>query len=250
MASLKDALANKDFVVSLELDPPAGVDLEPLLQRASAAASRVDALVLADNPGAEPRQDPLLAGYRLASGGTDCALVTTLCCRDCNRLALTSRLFSAWAAGLREVLVVSGDFVTLGPQPGAKPVYDLDSVQALGLAAGLPGIDGGFSLGAAVSAVSEPRALHVMKLRKKQRAGATWFMTTPLSDAEALKELLQAMGDDVPPVLAGVDAGGEGGAEAAAALISQLRAAGARGVHISGEPGESDLNSLLAACGR
>ncbi len=249
MASLQEALANKDFVVSLELDPPAGPELEPLLERAASLAPRVDALVLADNPRAEPRQTPLLAGARLA-GRVDCALVLTLCCRDRNRLALISQLWSAWAVGLREVLVVSGDFVTLGPQPGAKPVYDLDSVQALALAAALPGIDGGFSLGAAVAAGSEPRVLHVMKLRKKQQAGAGWFITTPLAGAEPYQELASALDGEAPPLVAGVRAEKDGGAEAAAALVSQLRAAGAPGVHLSGEPGEDGLETLLAACGR
>ena len=99
----------------------------------------------------------------------------TLACRDRNRLALTSDLLAAWALGVRNLLLVSGDFVSLGDHPQAKPVYDLDSVQALGLVAELAAgrdlagseLAGApeFFVGAAVAPGAEPLALQLMKAR-------------------------------------------------------------------------------------
>ena len=46
-----------------------------------------------------------------------------LTCRDRNRLALTSDLLAAVALGIKNILVMTGDYVTLDDDPGAKPVF-------------------------------------------------------------------------------------------------------------------------------
>ena len=136
MTSFAQALKDRGFVVTAELDPPRGVDLGPLMELAGRIAGQVDALVISDNQGANLRQSPWWAAHRLAET-TPAEVILTLTCRDRNRLALAGDILAAAAAGVDNLLLVSGDFISLGDHPQAKPVYDLDSVQALMLAQGL-----------------------------------------------------------------------------------------------------------------
>jgi 5,10-methylenetetrahydrofolate reductase len=251
MTSLGQSLEQKDFLVTVELEPPKGPDLAPLVELASAVGGRADAVVVADNPRAQARLGPVLAAHKLAKHA-GCPVVVTLTCRDRNRLALTSEMLAAAAAGAQGLLMVSGDFVTLGDHPQAKPVYDLDSVQGLFLARELAqGRDlagGGLEapvellLGAAANPAAEPLGPQLLKLRKKRAAGATLFWGAP-APAQAVAALLaQAEG---LRLVAGVEAGG-----GAAGLVSELRGSGAAGVHLSAPGAPGELAGLLDACGR
>ena len=259
MTSFAQVLVDKGFVVTLELDPPRGVDLGPLMELAGGLAGRVDALVLSDSPGANARQSPWWAAHRLAET-TPAAVILTLTCRDRNRLALTGDILAAAAAGVDNLLLVSGDFVSLGDHPQAKPVYDLDSVQALLLADGLRqghDLNGrplaeapDLFLGAVLAPQARPLAPQALKMRKKLAAGAGFFITRPLSGLEALQAFLQEAGPPGAPLIAGVEAAGAQGVEAAAELARGLRSSGlVQGLHLSaaGEPGA--LIALVEACG-
>jgi 5,10-methylenetetrahydrofolate reductase len=251
MTSLAQSLEQKDFLVTVELEPPKGPDLGPLVELAASLAGRADALVVADNPRAEARLSPVLAAHKLAKHA-GAPVVVTLACRDRNRLALTSEMLAAAAAGAEGVLVVSGDFVTLGDHPQAKPVYDLDSVQGLLLARELArgrDLAGGelaapapLLLGAAANPGADPPGPQLLKLRKKRAAGAALFWGAPAPARAVAAFLAQAEG---LRLLAGV-----GPAEGAPELISELRGGGAAGVHLSAPGAPEELAGLLDACGR
>ena len=255
MSSFSDALAAKEFVITVELDPPRGPDLAPLIRLASELAERVDAVVISDNRLATARLSPLMASQRLREqAGAE--VIMTLTCRDRNRLALTSDMLAAAAAGVDNLLLVSGDFVNLGDQPGAKPVYDLDSVQALLLAADLArGRDlagelegsANFFLGSGLAPESLPRAPQVMKFKKKISAGAGFFMTKPLGGLEGLQAFVEAAGPMEAKLLAGVEVAAEAEPEAAAALAQEVKASGlAAGVHLAWPGAPERLPELLA----
>lgn len=254
----QEALAAGEFVSSVELDPPKGVDLGPLKELAKELSGRVHAVVISDNQAAEVRMAPLAVARLCLDQG--CEVVMTLACRDRNRLALTSDLLAAWALGVRNLLLVSGDFVSLGDHPQAKPVYDLDSVQALGLVAELAAgrdLAGGelagapeFFAGAALAPRAEPLALQLMKARKKLRAGAGFLITQPLEQAAQLAALDELSGAGGAPLLAGVEAGGPGERESAAALAAEIKSGGlAAGVHLSMPAAQEGLPELLDLCG-
>lgn len=256
MTRFGQALKDKNFVVTVELDPPKGADLEPLKKLAQELSSKVDAVVLADNPRAEARMDPVMAAHKLLRHA-EVEVILTMTCRDRNRLALTSQMLGAAAAGVETLLIVSGDFVSLGDHPQAKPVYDLDSVQALQLArslsqgqdltghdlAGAPS----FVLGAALSPQAEPRGAQLLKLRKKLQAGAEFIMTMPLADQETYQELRAEV--DSTKLIAGVAVEDPASRDKAAGLVKQLKTAGADGVHISMAAAQEDLPAFLSACG-
>ncbi len=259
MTSLQEAMASDRFLVTAELEPPKGTDWEPLAELARSLGRRLDALVVPDNNRAQARLAPLATAL-LIKPQTDCELVITLACRDRNRLSLTSEMLAAGAAGLDNLLLVSGDFVSLGDHPGAKPVYDLDSVQALDLARNLAqGRDLGgnqlqgapsFFPGATVAPGAEPRALQAMKARKKIEAGARFLISRPPQGLEELEALLAELGDIPVPLLVGVEVNQQVDEQAAARLVEEIKSRGlARGVHLSRPGDTSGLEALLDLCG-
>ncbi len=257
MSRFQQALSDKDFVVTLELDPPRGAELGPWLEAAATLAKRVDAVVVSDNRYGVARMSPLVAALRLAE--KDAEVILTLACRDRNRLALTSDLLGAAAAGVANLLLVSGDFPTLGDQPGSKPVYDLDSVTALGLAGQLmAGRDGAgvelvgapeFFLGAAAAPAADPLEPQLMKLAKKLAAGAGFLITNPVEDTAVLDAFLARAPEGVP-ILAMVEADTGAAVKAAAERVAALRALGSlAGVHLSVAGDSLAVGELLDGSG-
>lgn len=256
MIRFGQALKDKSFVTTVELEPPKGADLGPLQELAGELSGRVDAVVLADNPRAEARLDPVMAAHKLLRHA-EVEVILILTCRDRNRLALTSQMLGAAAAGVESLLIVSGDFVSLGDHPGAKPVYDLDSVQALQLARQLSqgqdmsGNDllgsPSYVLGAALSPQAEPLEAQMLKLRKKMQAGLDFIMTMPLADQASYAKLKAQAGG--LKLIAGVAADDPASREEAAALVKELKSSGADGVHLSMAAAQEELPALMNACG-
>ena len=135
-------------------------------------------------------------------------------CRDRNRVALQSDLLGAAALGIENLLVLSGDHSRFGDHPDARPVFDLDSVQLLEVAAGLMhGTDMAgrplagtprFFPGAAVNPAAEPFELVVQKLRKKVQSGARFLQTQAVFTRAELERLCAVTAPLGIPVLAGV----------------------------------------------
>ena len=129
MSKLKDRLEKGQFVVTGEIGPPKGVDLEKCLHDAEMLRDHVTAINVTDQQSAVLRIGSMSVSARLVQRGLE--PVYQLTCRDRNRLALQSDLLSAWALGIENVLCITGDHPILGDHTEAKPVYDLDSVQLL-----------------------------------------------------------------------------------------------------------------------
>ncbi len=258
MSKFQEILGQKDFVVTAELDPPKGTDLGALKETAGNLSGKVDALIVSDNRNAEARMSPLAAAA--AVGGNGLEVILTLTCRDRNRLALTSDLLAAASWGLENLLLVTGDFVSLGDHPDAKPVFDLDSVQALQLAATLAGghdLAGGellgarpFFTGATAAPGASPLAPQLMKLRKKIAAGAGFIVTRPVKGLAELQDFVGQAGSLGVKVLAGVEAGEDLDPAAAGALFQEIKSSGlVAGAHLSAAGGHESLLELVAACG-
>lgn len=201
MGKLKDALAGGRFPLVVEIKPPKGVDLEGMLAPVRGLNGKVTAFGVPDNEHAKMRLSALAAARLVKGAGGEPLLLMT--CRDRNRLALESDLLGAGALGLENILAMSGDFVTLGDHPDAKPVYDADSVQLLGIAQGLmAGHDSAgnslkgnpeFFLGAVLIPEADPLPPQQLKFRKKLAAGAQFFVTAPVFDLEKLRQFRQAL---------------------------------------------------------
>ncbi len=195
MSKFRETLDAGAFTVVAELQPPKGIGVDDMLAPVKALSGRVTAFGVPDNEHARMRLAALAASRLVKETGAE--VILHLTCRDRNRLGLESDLLGAASLGLENLLLISGDYVTLGDHPQAKPVYDADSVQLLQIAQGL--MDGhdsvglplqgnpAFFLGAAVIPEAEPLAPQLLKFEKKLAAGAQFFVTPPVFDLEKLR---------------------------------------------------------------
>jgi 5,10-methylenetetrahydrofolate reductase len=201
MGKLKEALAGGRFPIVAEIKPPKGVDLKAMLAPVRGLNGTVAAFGVPDNEHAKMRVSALAAARLVQEAGGEPLLLMT--CRDRNRLALESDLLGAAALGVENLLMLSGDYVTLGDHPDAKPVYDADSVQLLKIAQGLmAGQDSAghalqgnpqFFLGAVAIPEADPLAPQQLKIRKKLAAGAQFLVTAPVFDLEKFRRFRQGL---------------------------------------------------------
>lgn len=201
-ASTQETLGSalqKGFTITAEIPPSKSPNADKNLAVAREVCDKLAAINVTDNQRGMMRMSALAFSHLLVQEG--CEPLLQLCCRDRNRLALESDLIGAAALGIRNVCVMTGDYTTLGDRPGAKPVYDLDSVQLLGLVKGLSdGVFGNgkklkqslpFFVGAVVNPFYEPIELELLKVKKKMAAGASFFQTQPFFDTAALDTFLE-----------------------------------------------------------
>jgi methylenetetrahydrofolate reductase (NADPH) len=225
MSKLRDTFGAGDLAIVAEVKPPRGTDVKGMLAPVSQLQGRVTAFSVPDNEHARLGLSALAAGRLVQEAGGE--PLVHLTCRDRNRLALESDLLGAAALGLTNILLVSGDYVTLGDHPEAKPVYDADSVQLLQIArgltegkdsAGLP-LSGNpsFFLGAVVIPEAEPQAPQLLKFEKKVTAGAEFFVTPPVFDLEKFRRWREQLPAQGVKILAGIKVLGAEEVEQAAA---------------------------------
>ena len=212
MSNLQQALQSKKFVVTGEIGPPKGVDIEKCLDDAEHLRNKVVAINVTDLQSAVMRIGSMAVSAKLVERGLE--PVFQLTCRDRNRLALQSDLLSAWALGIRNVLCLTGDHPILGDDTEAKPVYDLDSVQLLKAASTLNqgkdmtghDLEGkpDFFIGAVVTPASEPLEPQIMKMEKKIAAGAKFFQTQAIYEPHKFEYFINQTSQFKVPVIAGM----------------------------------------------
>ena len=128
-------LQKGEFIVTSELTPPKGTNLETLFAKAKMLAKGVDAFNLTDCHGANMAMSPMAVAHLLMDQGIEPIMQMTS--RDRNRIAQQADLLGAHALGIRNVVFMGGDPPTNGDHPDAKGVFDLGSVELLAAARGL-----------------------------------------------------------------------------------------------------------------
>ena len=143
-------LAAGAFVTTVEIVPPKGVDPAPMFAQVRALkAAGVDAVNVPDGPRAQSRMGALLSGLMIERE-VGLEAVVHYACRDRNLLGMLSDLLGAAAAGLRNLLLITGDPPKMGPYPDATAVFDIDAIGLTNLVSRLNhGLDpGGNPIGA------------------------------------------------------------------------------------------------------
>ena len=205
---LQRKLASGEFVILAEMEPPKGTDVTAMLANATNVKRMVDAFVVPEMNNAVMKMSSLGGALLLQSRGLETVL--QCCCRDRNRLALQGDLLAAHALGVSNVMAVIGEEITHGDHRQARAVNDLDLLELLGtiqtLRTGrdLAGVDlqgaPDFVVGSTVkipklSAISIDGKLpstdaalldELAKLDKKIAAGASFFVTPPVYELDAL----------------------------------------------------------------
>jgi len=207
-------LARGEFAVSVELTSPTGSDPAAVTGKVrELIGAGVDIINIADGPRATARMSNL-AFCSLAQAATGVEPILHVCCRDRSYLGLVSHLLGAHALGLRNLVIITGDPPKMGDYPFSTPVYDVDSVGLVEIAAGLnAGIDPAgkemeahtsflLAVGAEPGAVDRDRELR--RIEAKRAAGAELIMTQPVYDPDALTSFLDQVEPFRLPVLVGL----------------------------------------------
>ena len=185
--TFRDVLASGKFAVTAELSPPGNPVAEPVRRAAAAIASLVDAANVTDNPAATPKVSSLVTSTWLLGEGVEPIMQITT--RDRNLLALQSELLGAWAVGIRNLLVLSGDPLKVGKYAElAQFVGDVDSNALIRLVATLN--SGQLAAGETLStptdfltaAALNPLVDSEAKIAGKAAAGARFFQTNIVYD--------------------------------------------------------------------
>jgi len=194
----KSSLRN-GFSITAEIPPPKGISAKKSIEVARKVADKVDGVNVTDNQRGVMRMSALVFSHLLTDVG--CEPILQICCRDRNRLSLQSDLLGASALGIKTICAMTGDYPTLGDNPSAKPVYDLDSILLIKMIKEISDgndINGkpiknhpSFTVGGVINPFYEPIDLELLKLKKKINAGATFFQTQPFFDESSLDDFLE-----------------------------------------------------------
>jgi homocysteine S-methyltransferase len=196
---LARALAEKRFVISVEIDPPRSVRIERTIEAARLLqAAGVDAVNISDSAMARVRMGALAVAFGIQHD-LDLECVVHVTTRDRNLMALESELLGAHALGVRDILALTGDPPRIGDLPGATGVWDVDSIGLVEIltrlnrgedAAGSPiGQRAGFTIACALDPTAADAETEWDRLERKIAAGAHLVMTQPLYSVEQVEAM-------------------------------------------------------------
>lgn len=207
-------LARREFLTTVEIVPPRGTDPGPMFDQCRALkAAGVDAVNVPDGPRAQSRMGALLSGLMIERE-VGLESVVHYACRDRNLLGMLSDLLGAAAAGLRNLLLVTGDPPKMGPYPDATAVFDIDSIGLTNLVSQLNrGLDPGknpigkptrFVAGVGVNPAAPDLDRELRRFAWKAEAGAEFAITQPVFDIEQLDHFLKRVESFRVPIIAGI----------------------------------------------
>ena len=210
--AFRETLQSGKFVVTSEIGPPKGTNIEPMLHHIDLLKDRIDGMNVTDNQSSVMRY-PSVGGtlYIKERGGEPILQMT---CRDRNRMALQADILFAHSRGVRNILCLTGDAVPVGDHKEAKGVFDLDSVSLLhtirtmetGKDLGGNDLDGAvdFCAGAIVTPEANPIEPQMIKFEKKVAAGAEFIQTQAIYDMENFKQFMEYARNFDVKILAGI----------------------------------------------
>ncbi len=210
--SLKETLHSGKFVITGEIGPPKGTNIEKMVHHIDLLKDKVDAMNVTDHQSSVMRFPSMGAALSVKERGGEPILQMT--CRDRNRLALQADLFFAYTRGIRNVLCLTGDAVPVGDHKMAKGVFDLDSSQLLrtvrlletGKDMGGNDLDGKveFCAGAIVTPEADPLEPQLIKFEKKVDSGAEFFQTQAIYDLDNFQRFMEFARKFKVKILAGI----------------------------------------------
>jgi len=207
-------IAHGEFVTSVEVLPPKGVDAKKTLDSIRLLKDAgVDGVNIPDGARAQSRMSAMATAV-LVEQQIGIESVLHYCCRDRNLLGMMSDLLGAAALGLRNILVITGDPPKMGPYPDATAVFDIDSI---GLTNMVNKLNHGLDLGN--NPIGEPTAFcigvgvnpgainldeEIKRFEWKVEAGAQYAITQPVFDTDQLRGFLKRIEHVRIPIIAGI----------------------------------------------
>ena len=200
-------------LLCLEVNPPRGVDLEEIFTRLEGDVEGIDVFNVTDSALARMKFAGLPFGALLKQRlGREVAV--NLSCRDRNLLALQADLLAGWAMGVRSVVALTGDAMTIGDSPDRKGVFEVNSI---GLLHAIATLNGGkdlagnelhgspsYAAGAVVNPNVRNPAAELKRLARKKEAGARYALSQPVFDLEVSRAFFEAAQSVGLPIVMGV----------------------------------------------
>ena len=213
-SKLAHKVANHQFVTSVEIVPPKGIDPAKMLEGVrQLKAAGVDAVNVPDGPRAQTRMGALAVSL-LIEQQVGIEAVTHYCCRDRNLLGMQSDLLGAAALGLRNFLLITGDPPKMGPFPDATAVFDIDAIGLTNMVNRMNhGLDPGgnpigqptaFFIGVGVNPGAIDLDHEIRRFEWKVEAGAEYAITQPVFDVAQLKAFLKRIEHCRIPIVPGI----------------------------------------------
>ena len=203
-SNLAKILKAGHFAFTGELGPPRGANVDHVREKAAPLKGMVDSVNITDNQTAMVRMSSWAAALIAIQEGLEPNY--QMVCRDRNRLAMQADILGAYAHGIRNMLCLSGDHQQFGDHPNAKGVYDIDSIQLIGMTKRMRDeglflsgakMDGApqMFIGAAATPFAEPFEWRVHRLAKKIEAGADFIQTQCIYNMEKMREWIRQAND-------------------------------------------------------
>ena len=212
MSNLSDSLANNDFTLTAELNPPKGTDLRDLFDAGEALRHLVTAFNLTDSAASRMTMAPIAVAHLLRDRGIESTL--QIAGRDRNRLAIQADMLAAHALGVANIVCMTGDPPSAGDHPEAKPVFDLGAEDILKAASSLASgrdlsgnslKDGlNFYRGAVVNVAVPDLGREIARMEKKIESGAQFFQTNAVYDPSGFEAFMKRVEEFNVPILAGI----------------------------------------------
>jgi CO dehydrogenase/acetyl-CoA synthase delta subunit len=199
-SNLERVLTSGAFAVTGELGPPKNSDPEVVRSKARLLRGNVDAVNITDCQTAIVRMSSIGAGIIAKEEGVEPVIQMT--CRDRNRIGMQSDILAASALGLKNLLCLTGDHQKFGNHPGAKGVFDMDSIQLLGMVRGMrdtkkfqcgeeiQGPAPKLFLGCAANPFAFPHEFRAVRLGKKIASGADFVQTQIIYNVERFAKFM------------------------------------------------------------
>jgi len=210
--SFKEALNSGKFIISSEIGPPKGTNLEKMRHHIDILKDLVDGINVTDHQSSVMRFPSIGGCLEIKEHGGEPILQMT--CRDRNQMALQAELLLAYTRGIRNVLCLTGDAIPIGDHKEAKSVFELDSVQLLrtirllesGKDMGGNDLDGAveFCAGAIVTPEANPIEPQLIKFEKKIEAGAEFIQTQAIYDLDNFGKFMDYARQFPIKILAGI----------------------------------------------
>ena len=211
---LQRKLEAREFLVTVELDPPRGHTVEKLVQGAKLLKERGVEIVDINDGSLGRVRMAVLPTALLVREATGLDVNMHFTCRDRNLMGIQADLLGAHALDIRNILAMTGDPPRAGDYADATAVFDVDGIglieilrrmneglDATGSSIGEPTA---FCVGAALNPAAEDAAREAERLHRKVQAGARWVQTQPVYDLAALDRFLERAGGSPVPVVVGV----------------------------------------------
>ncbi len=194
-------------LIAVELAPPLGSDDEKLMDAAHLLLkSGVDVLTFPDSPSGRTRADSILMAEKVAQE-TGMCVMPHICCRDKNAIAMRSQLLGAHINHIHNFLVITGDPIPTMARSSVKSVFNFDSVGLMRIMNDMNEeqfANSPICYGGAINQGRRNLEVEIARVKKKMEAGASFFLTQPVSTKEGVERLRRIKEETGARILCGI----------------------------------------------